>query len=271
MTRPKVAEGLRITFLGQAGFLFEGPERSWIVDPYLSDAVGEAFGDHLRIPASQRERRLALLPSKLDYYFITHEHLDHLDPQTIALVAQRSGPFTILTSAHCASRLRKAGFPRKVSLRVIDESWTELEQDFACRLVPAAHPKLERFSDASLRFAGVMWRYGAQRLYHSGDTSPHAEIFASLAGERIDCAFLPINERNFFRDEMDIVGNMSCREALYFARRIGAVQWVPFHWDLFAANRTSRAELDAALKTEQIESPYRWQEPESSWTLGSGT
>ena len=62
---------MKITWLGQAGLLFEGG-LSVMIDPYLSDSVGEKHGNPRRVPVD--ERFFAAAP---DVMIFTHNHLDH--------------------------------------------------------------------------------------------------------------------------------------------------------------------------------------------------
>ncbi|MGH2708602.1 MAG: MBL fold metallo-hydrolase, partial [Actinomycetota bacterium] len=60
----------------------------------------------------------------------------------------------------------------------------------------------------------------------------------------IDVAFLPVNERSFFRKRRGIIGNMSVREAFAMAAEIGVRTLVPMHWDMFAPNSVFREEIE---------------------------
>jgi L-ascorbate 6-phosphate lactonase len=77
---------------------------------------------------------------------------------------------------------------------------------------------------------------GSLVLYHSGDTLATPELVEALRPARVDVAFLPINGRDVFREAREIAGNMSFREAVQLASRIGASTLVPIHWDMFAGN-----------------------------------
>ena len=70
---------MKVTWLTQAGLLFEGNGISIMVDPYLSDSVAKIEPKKSRrMPID--EKYLAYTP---DVILITHEHIDHLDPETL--------------------------------------------------------------------------------------------------------------------------------------------------------------------------------------------
>ena len=69
---------MKITWLGQAGLLFETEGKTVVVDPYLSDNVRNFEPkNYRRVPVD--ERFLKINP---DVIVITHNHLDHLDKET---------------------------------------------------------------------------------------------------------------------------------------------------------------------------------------------
>ena len=70
---------MKVTWLGQAGFLFENDNIKIIVDPYLSDSCFKVN------PRLKRRYPIdeAFLKIKPDVIILTHIHLDHTDPETL--------------------------------------------------------------------------------------------------------------------------------------------------------------------------------------------
>ena len=74
-------EKIKVVPLGQTGFCFEFGDVCVLIDPYLSDFSQKQEGDELR--------RLIPIPikpdefEKINWLLVTHEHLDHCDPDTI--------------------------------------------------------------------------------------------------------------------------------------------------------------------------------------------
>ena len=70
---------MKITWLGQAGLLFESNGIKLIADPYLSDSVEKINPQNFRrVPVKEE-----LFGEDIDIIVITHNHLDHLDPKTL--------------------------------------------------------------------------------------------------------------------------------------------------------------------------------------------
>ena len=71
---------MKITWLGQAGLMFETNDKIIMIDPYLSDSVAKIEPKNKRRIAVDE----AFLKIKPDIIVLTHNHLDHTDPETLA-------------------------------------------------------------------------------------------------------------------------------------------------------------------------------------------
>lgn len=70
---------MKITWLGQAGLMFENYNVKIMIDPYLSDSVKKVNPENYRrVPISE-----SLFDTKPDIMVFTHNHLDHYDPETV--------------------------------------------------------------------------------------------------------------------------------------------------------------------------------------------
>ena len=74
---------MKIRFLGQSGYLLESGRYGIMIDPYLSESVKRASGKarELPIPIEPKDVRC-------DAVIGTHDHLDHLDPDTVMGMAE---------------------------------------------------------------------------------------------------------------------------------------------------------------------------------------
>ena len=227
--------------LGQAGFRLDFDGTVVYVDPYLSNRVAELEGADL-----QRQIPIPEAPQDItdaSWILLSHIHLDHCDLATLLPMTRASAAARIMCPAEVARHLFENGLPSQ-RLHEADEQWHQLGPGCRVIAVPAAHPDLERDAQGLLRYAGYVIEYGGRRLYHAGDTSVHEEIIETLrAMGPIDVAFLPVNERNFYRERRGIVGNMTVREAFQFALDIRVRVMVPVHWDMFAPNAVYPEEI----------------------------
>lgn len=238
--------------LGQSGFRFVAGTTVLYVDPYLSDAVEKKHGPQFKRQVAPPIAAPQITDANL--VFISHAHTDHCDPVSVATIATQSPQATFICTYESVPVLEKAGVSAS-KIQLASEEVTPLTKDISYAAIPAAHPSLERDGQGRLRRCGFLLHFEDCLVYHAGDTSPHREIFKALEGSEIDYAFLPVNEKNFFRDEMDIIGNMSVREAFHFAEKIGAQRLVPIHWDMFAPNSVFPQEIE--LLYEKLQPPFK--------------
>lgn len=231
-----------LTFLGQAGVLLRVGKLHLCVDPYLTDSVAERFGEDLRrmVPPPAAPGEL----NDLDWILLTHAHLDHTDLATLLPLTTASPQARIIAPWESRDLLLAAGFPHARLLQP-PPSWMALGDGLQVKAVPAAHLEPEQNAAGEWRHVGYRLRWPDASLYHAGDTIPHPVVLAELAKDSApDWALLPVNERNYFRERRDIVGNMTVREAYEFAEVIGARRVIPLHWDLFRPNSVSREEIE---------------------------
>ena len=69
-----VTEGVRVQYLGHAGFLIETADVAIIVDPVIASR-GESFSDEVT--------SFSQLPERIDYICITHNHQDHANFESL--------------------------------------------------------------------------------------------------------------------------------------------------------------------------------------------
>lgn len=236
-----------LQFLGQAGVRLRADSADLLIDPYLSNSVGETYGAGVnrRCPVPVAPNEL----SGVDWVLLTHAHLDHTDPATLRPLAAASPQARFLAPYESREILQTLGIsPERIARP--SSRWTELAPGLRVRSIPAAHPQLEKNEAGEFRYVGYLLDANGTRIYHAGDTSPHDEIFANLADEAVDLALLPVNERNFYRDRADIVGNMTLREAFQMTVDIKARVLVPLHWDMFAPNAVHQEEMELLFTLE---------------------
>ena len=200
---------MKVTWLGQAGLLFETDNKIIIVDPYLSDSVEKIEPQNKRrVPVDK-----SFFDIKPDIIVLTHNHLDHTDPDTLKHFISQSGNMTILASGNAWNTVR-TGFGGNNNYVMFNRhsEWTEGNIKFSA--VKAEH------SDEHA--IGFIMESEGKRYYVTGDTLYNTDIFSDLP-EGIDYAFLPVNGRG---------NNMNMEDGKHFCERIGA-KAIPLHCGLF--------------------------------------
>ncbi len=94
-----------------------------------------------------------------------------------------------------------------------------------------------------------MIEWNGVTLYHSGDTVMYAGYVETLrALPKPDVALLPINGRDWFREQQQLVGNFHPVEAVQLTELMGWELLIPLHNDLFAGNSVSWTQFAAAVE-----------------------
>lgn len=199
----------RVTWLGQAGLLFEFDNCTVMVDPYLSDSVKELEPkNYRRVPVDE-----SFFDIKPDILVFTHNHLDHYDPETAKRFVNASYAVTVLSPRSVWENVRKNGGDNNYVIFDTDTEWTEKGIRFTA--VKAVH------SDPYA--IGVIIDDGRKKYYVTGDTLYNPGIFPYIPKD-IYAVFLPVNGAG---------NNMNMTDAARFAEAINPQKAVPIHIGLF--------------------------------------
>ena len=205
---------MKITWLGQAGLLFETNTVKIMIDPYLSDSVERINPKNFRRVPVKKE----LFDLDIDVLIFTHNHLDHYDPETANRFLAAGKNIICLSPKSVWQNLDRSTDNNFVQFDRHTE-WTFGEIRFTA--VKAVHS-----DDFAI---GVVIEYRDKKYYVTGDTLYNSEIFMDLP-ENINTLFLPING----------VGNiMNEADAFRFAQQTGANHAVPLHFGMFDEKKPS--------------------------------
>ena len=197
---------MTVRFLGQSGYVLQTETTRIFIDPYLSDSVNRVAGRPRLLPVPIRPQDISC-----DAVICTHDHLDHLDPDTVCLINPRQ---LFVTTKGGRETLKGLGQENVIAL---SEGNTVKLGDMELTAV---------FADHTVDAFGLVVKAEGKTLYFSGDTLYNERLFG-LAAYRPDVTFICINGR---------LGNMDTEQALITAKKIGAPINVPNHYDMFASN-----------------------------------
>ncbi len=232
---------IQIKPLGQVGFYIKFGQFNVYIDPYLSNSVQEKENSEISRLVPIPEAPEGIIDS--DFVLLTHDHRDHCDDDTLTPMANASKSCLFIGPHKVIQKLQQLGFEENRFL--LAKATLQLSNDITIHVVPSAHPIVEKNAQSGWNAIGYIIEYKGIKIYHAGDTSLCDEVIESVQvfGD-IDIAMIPVNERNYMRDKQGIIGNMSVREAFYFAERIGAETLIPTHWDMFAQNQVYQEEIE---------------------------
>jgi L-ascorbate 6-phosphate lactonase len=223
---------LALWFIGQEGVIVKGGDTVIYIDPYVSEYLER---EHKVV----RNYAPLIVPASItnaNYYLITHEHLDHLDPDTVAHVAKHSPSTQFVAPGWCRKQMIELGVSEAVLHDANTKEALVLEEGLEIFSIPAAHESLEFDAELGHRYVGYIIRLNGVTLYHAGDTVVYPGLVERLADEEIDIGMVPINGGDAFRRNVNIIGNMGYREAVEFAHAVGFDMTIPLHYDAIAGN-----------------------------------
>ena len=227
-----VGEGeLAICWLGQAGFcLKDAAGRMLMLDPYLTNC-GQRMRGFKRLSACLIDPAEAAP----QYYITTHIHFDHFDYDAIPVVARNSPQTLFLGPGSCIKEFEKAGVREERCCR-LDKGSIFNDRAVTIQAIWADHGTMA--PDA----IGVLLEMGGHRLYFSGDTAFHEELFQQVAAYKPDVAFVSVNGQ---------FGNMTGEEGARAAELCGAQYAVPCHIWTFMEHRGDPYTFCKALENSE--------------------
>lgn len=200
---------MKITWLGQAGLLFEKNGFKIMVDPYLSDCVKKVEPkNYRRVPVNED-----LFDISPDVMIFTHNHLDHYDPETAPRFINENTCVTVLAPSSVWTEARKLGGSNNYVQFNRHTTWTQNGIKFTA--VKAEH------SDPYA--IGIIIDDGVKKYYITGDTLYNEDVFADIPND-IYAVFLPVN---------GVGNNMNMTDAKAFCERIAPKVAVPIHCGMF--------------------------------------
>ena len=205
-------------WLGGSGFMLKTAAGATILlDPYLSNSVQAGHGMGRAVP-------IPLDPAILrpDVVISTHWHEDHLDPETIPVIARNSSETKFVMPPSAMGRAVGWGIARS---RITAMSWGDRTSVVGVDIeaVPARHD-LGVLGWETPDAMGVILHSDGVTIYNSGDTEHDARL-RNLRGRRFDAAMVCIN---------GVTGNMDAHEAALLVWQLGAHTVIPMHhvlWD----------------------------------------
>lgn len=208
-------EEAALWFLGQSGFVFRTGDITVAIDPYLGDSVRRS------VPELVRKYPPPILAEHLrvDIFIVTHNHLDHLDPETIRPYRYKRET-TFVSPRLAAIELAALGV-RAENIVVVDSGILKEVRGIAIQGVYAVpnEPSVIDTTGYKLTFPN------GRSVYHSADTA-FSEVLLN-AVPQAEVALVCINGKS---------GNLNPYEAAQVALRAQPLFALPHHHDLFELN-----------------------------------
>jgi L-ascorbate metabolism protein UlaG (beta-lactamase superfamily) len=257
-----IPNSLAIWGFGQMGLGIKTPKSMLYIDLCLSDILYEQFSK-----IWLRAYPPPLLPEQIsnaDYYLITHEHADHLDPLTVEPLAKASMNAKFVAPAWCKEQLLNLGISE--DRLIIPEALKPIvlpDSDVTLTAVPAAHYEKEFDEEKGYRWFGYIIEANGVTVYHAGDTIIYDNYIDTLKQlVTPDIALLPVNGRDYFRElEGPATGNLLPVEAVRLAHDLNWDVLMLGHNDLYPFNTIPFSDIIAALEKTAPRQKYKILQP----------
>jgi len=219
-------------WMGHSSYFMQIDGKTMLVDPVLSDAAS---------PLSFTTRSFAGadiystddIPA-IDFLFISHDHWDHLDYDTIKKLQPKIK--TIITGLGTGEHLERWGFKKEM---IIEKDWNEtatLADGFSVTITPARH-----FSGRGFKRNGALWvsfvlQTPAHKIYIGGDSGydDHFKTIGNLHGP-FDLAILECGQY----DKNWKYIHMMPEEVVQAAQELNTKKLLAVHWGKFALGNHS--------------------------------
>lgn len=248
-----VPSGVRVWRLPQAGIVLKSADVVVVVDPYVSDWLETASPDNPEPVVRARPSTLA--PAELtlaDVVLCTHEHPDHLDRGAVGAIAGDEGPAVVVPEP-ARTLVERWGVAVARVTGVLADQTVDV-RGVRITALPAAHafhPDPEAFGgytwwtdDAGRhRALGYVLDVGGVRLFHAGDGVHWPGLDTRLHAMGVEVGLLPINGRDWRREQAGLVGNLTARDAADLADAADLRLTVPLHYDGIVGNTVDPAEF----------------------------
>ena len=202
-------------FIGQSGFVIKSCGKTVVIDPYLSDSVAKVS------PRLGRAFAVPLEPThlKADIFIVTHDHLDHLDPETIEAYQYKDS--TIFVGPRFACRkLIELNIPEKnvVKIDVGESKKVEGVEITGVYTVP---------NEASvIDTAGYKIEFkNGRSVYHTSDTDLSPLVLEGAPEAEVMLVCINGNW-----------GNLNIGKAVELAGKVKPRFAIPHHYDVMELN-----------------------------------
>ena len=216
-----------LVWFGHSSYFMQLDGKTILVDPVFSGLASPIPGTTTSFDGSDNYN-VSDFP-KIDYLFISHDHWDHLDYETVLKLQPKVK--TIITGLGTGAHLEYWGFDPE---SIIERDWNQeiiLDIDWLVTITPARH-----FSGRALIRNKALWvsfvvETPTKKLFLGGD-SGYDTHFARIGAQHgpFDLAILECGQYNSSWKNIHLMPD----EMLQVASDLNANVMMPVHWGKFA-------------------------------------
>ncbi len=216
-----------LVWFGHSSYFIQVDGKKILVDPVFSGAASPVKFTTRSFAGSDVYNTGDLPP--IDYLFITHDHWDHLDYETV--VKLRPKVKQVITSLGTAAHLEHWGFDMN---SIIEKDWNEqilLEDGFGVHTTPGRHFSGRTFKRNQSMWSSFVLQTPGFKIFLGGD-SGYDTHFAEIGKQHgpFDLAILECGQYNAYWKYI----HMMPEETVQAGIDLNAKTILPVHWAKFA-------------------------------------
>lgn len=216
-----------LVWMGHSSYFMQVDGKTMLVDPVLSGSAS---------PLSFTTRSFAGADiyttddiPKIDFLFISHDHWDHLDYDTIKKLQPKIK--TIITGLGTAAHFERWGFKKEI---IVEKDWNQtatLAPGFSITITPARHFSGRSFTRNKALWVSFVLQTPAHKIYIGGD-SGYDEHFKTIGAQHgpFDLAILECGQY----DKSWKYIHMLPEEVVQAATDLSAKKLLAVHWGKFS-------------------------------------
>lgn len=216
-----------LIWFGHSSYLLKLDGKLILVDPVFSHNASP-------IPGSNRAFKMSvdyalLVFPKIDYLFISHDHYDHLDYETIVKLRDKVGQ--VICGLGVGAHFESWGYQAE---QIIEGDWYDqlkLDPDFQVTFTPARHFSGRRFTRNSTLWTSFVLKTSKYNLFLGGD-SGYGKHFKAI-GDQFGPFDLVILENGQYNDAWHYIHSLP-KEWAIETKELKAKVTLPVHSSKFA-------------------------------------
>lgn len=216
-----------LVWFGHSSYFMQIDGKRFLIDPVFSGNASPVPGTVKSFPGSD-VYSVEDFPN-IDVLFISHDHWDHLDYETVVKLKSKVGK--VITGLGTGEHLESWGFP---SDQIIEKEWhevTDLGDGFTVTNTPARHFSGRGFVRQPTMWTSFVLQTPTLKLFLGGD-SGYDNHFAAI-GEKYGPFDLALLECGQYNKNWRYIHSMP-EEVVKEAQELKTKRLMPVHWGKFA-------------------------------------
>jgi len=216
-----------LVWFGHSSYFMQLDGKKILVDPVLSGHASPIKFTTKSFPGSDAYSADEI--PGIDYLFISHDHYDHLDYETITKLQPKIKK--VITGLGVGEHLERWGYDKN---SIIEKDWNEeitLDNGFKAYTVPARHFSGRGFKRNSSLWLSFVFQTPTMKIFIGGD-SGYDKHFAAI-GRQFGPFDLAILENGQYDKNWKYI-HMMPEETVQAGKDLRAKKLLPVHWSKFA-------------------------------------